>query len=92
MSGSEVSVKVSAPDATHHTDAPSRFRPVEVPAAEHPHSRRVRFHRPGRWIDGALHGTIAQHPRRSGPLEQDGQCDDWGVKGVSFQSSLISYR
>ena len=43
---------------------------------------------PGRWEDRALHVTMAQHPRRSGAVERDGQRDDRGVR--SWQPAGIS--
>jgi len=63
---------------------------VEVPAAEHPDARGDGVQRRGRWEDRALHGKMAQHPRRTGPVERNGQRDDWGVEAVSFQPSAIS--
>ena len=36
---------------------------IEVPAAEHANARRDRVRRRGWWEDGALLGTMAQHPR-----------------------------
>lgn len=61
-----------------------------VSATEHPHPRRGRVHGCGRWQDDPLHVTVAQHPRRSRPLDRKGQRDDLGVEAGTFQPTAIS--
>ena len=81
--GAEVWVKVAAPSDPPPTPvSPSDpgelgflLLSTRIPARRD----RGRVHRPRRWADRALHATMAQRPRRSRPLERNGQRDDWGV-------------